>query len=92
MIGLAYKQQCQTSFKWKPYTEELWQNTIRIDKAKDPNNTCPYCKNDNTTPVTDSSVLLSYRDNPAFKGLVFKVFECHCCNAIFSWYKDKENV
>lgn len=57
MIGLTYKQQCQTSFKWKPYTEELWQS---IDKAKDPNNTCPYCKNDNTTPVTDSSVLLSY--------------------------------
>lgn len=69
------------------------QQCLRIDNANDPNSTCPYCKNEQTTPVTDSSVLLSYKENPAFKGMVFKVFECHCCNAVFSWYKeDKENV
>lgn len=91
-MTLTPRQQCQTAFQWKPFTKEVWQNAVRIDNANDPNSTCPYCKNEQTTPVTDSSVLLSYRDNPAFKGLVFKVFECHCCNAIFSWYKDKENV
>lgn len=88
MIALTPRQQCQTAFKWKPCTKEVWQNTIRIDKANDPNSVCPYCKNENTTPVTDSSVLLSYRENPSFKGLTFKVFECYCCNAVFSWHKE----
>lgn len=86
MIALTHKQQCQTSFKWKPFTKEVWQNTTRIDNANDPNSVCPYCKNENTTHVTDSGVLLSYRNNPAFKGVAFKVFECYCCNAVFSWY------
>lgn len=87
MITLTPKQQCQTAFKWKPFTKEMWQRATRIDNANDPNSVCPYCKNENTTPVTDSSVLLSYKENPAFKGLTFKVFECYCCNAIFSWYR-----
>jgi hypothetical protein len=94
MTALTPRQQCQTAFQWKPFTKETWGETgvSRIDNANDPNSICPYCKNEQTTPVTDSSVLLSYRDNPAFKGWVFKVFECYCCNAVFSWYKDKENV
>lgn len=88
LIALTPREQCQTAFKWKPFTKETWQNTTRIDKANDPNSICPYCKNENTTPVTDSSVLLSYRENPSFKGLTFKVFECYYCNAVFSWYKE----
>lgn len=88
MITLTARQQCQTSFQWKPFTKETWENASRIDNANDPNNICPYCRNENTTPVTDSSVLLSYRENPSFDGFTFKVFSCYCCNAVFSWYKE----
>ncbi len=93
MRQLTHREQPLTSFKWKPFTKEMWQNATRIDRSSDPNSICPYCKNENTTPVTDSSVLLSYKENAAFKGMVFKVFECYCCNAVFSWHKeDKEYV
>lgn len=92
MITLTARQQCQTSFQWKPFTKETWKNASRIDNANDPNSICPYCKNEQTTPVVDSSVLLSYKENPAFKELKFKVFECYCCSAIFSWRKECENV
>lgn len=88
MIVLTQRQQCQTAFQWKPFTKETWGEAVRTDNTNDPNSICPYCKNEQTTPVVDSSVLLSYKENPPFKGLVFKVFECSCCNAIFSWYKE----
>lgn len=87
MRQLTHREQCLISFKWRPFTKEMWQQSIRIDKANDPNSICPYCKNDQTTPVTDTSILLSYKENPAFKGLTFKVFECYCCNVVFSWYR-----
>jgi hypothetical protein len=92
MIMLTRIQQCQAAFQWRPFTKETWGESSRIDNANDPNSICPYCKNEQTTPITDSSLLLSYSENPSFKGLTFKVFECHCCNAVFSWYKDRENV
>ena len=88
MRELTHKEQALTSFQWKPYTKDCWgNNTIRIDMANDPNSMCPYCKNADTTPVTDKAYLNTYATNPLFKGKDYKVFSCYCCTAIFSYWK-----
>lgn len=94
MRELIHKEQALTSFQWKPYTNKYWEregeDVIRMETTNDPNSMCPYCKNSDTIPVTDKAYLNSYASNPLFEGKHYKVFSCHCCNAIFSWWKHKE--
>ena len=87
MIIETARQQCQTSFQWKPLTKGTWGEMLTLLTTTNDPCICPYCKNEQTTPCVDSSVLLSYKENPSFKGLVFKVFECYCCNAILAGIK-----
>jgi len=95
MRELTHREQALTSFQWKPFDKNTWNNRVTridVDKGNDPNSICPYCKNEQTTPVMDKAYLNSYASNPAFKGKHYKVFSCHCCNAVFSWYTVKHSI
>jgi len=62
------------------------QRVVKIDS----NEICPYCKNKDTDHIVDKFVLSKYNEITFFKDKKYKVFSCHCCNAIFSWHKKVE--
>lgn len=51
--------------------------------SRDANEMCIYCKNENTTRITDPGYLAPFAVE--WGASKFKVFECHCCTAVFSF-------
>ena len=49
---------------------------------KDPNEMCPYCKNEDTDIVIDKTYLSPFSD--FYKDKKFRVVSCYCCSAVFS--------
>ena len=91
MRQLTQREQLQTTFKWVEVKGRNWGNALYTGRNPDPNESCPYCKNDFPDVIRDKAYLASYEVNPFFQGKKYKVMSCYCCNAIFSWYKEKES-
>lgn len=50
---------------------------------RDANEMCIYCKNEDTDRVTDAGYLAPFAKE--WGAAPFKVFGCHCCQAVFSF-------
>ena len=67
------------------YIENWGSSAYGRNEAKDPNEICRYCYNEDTELVREAGVLNEYKK--FFKDIKHKVFYCHCCGVTSSWYK-----
>lgn len=73
----------RTAFRYIP--KERWESSFGYKTTRDKNEMCPYCKNENTDVVTDPVTLEPFR--AFYAGRKFTVVSCHCCSAVWSFYK-----
>ena len=89
MKQLTKNEIVRTAFKYIPASVRKYASSISKNN-RDCNDKCPYCKNEDTDIVRDVSLLKPFAD--VFYPMEFRVLNCHCCDAVFSWYKVAPNL
>jgi hypothetical protein len=85
MKQLSISEIYRTSFKY--LRRDLWKSPYGYYMNRDPNEMCPYCKNEDTNIVRNTVDLQLFKEFYSSVEIPnYIVVECDCCTAVWSFY------